>query len=67
MEEFVDSKGMAKKLSVPVSTVDYLRRKGEIPTVYVGKHARYIPDEVVKKLRGINAVLIEKDLITKQV
>lgn len=52
MEELVDKAALAKMLRVRVSTIDYLRRKGKIPYLYVGKHARYQPSEVYKKLQG---------------
>ena len=51
MEELVDKKRLAEILQVRVSTIDYLRRSGKIPYLSVGKHPRYQPAEVVRKLR----------------
>ena len=51
MQELVDKQTLAKMLGVRASTVDYLRRKGDIPSVRVGKHPRFVFDDVFKKLR----------------
>jgi len=45
-----DNKELAKELSIPVSTIDYLRRKGTIKAIWVGKHARYDKDKTIKEL-----------------
>ena len=51
---YVDKTEIAKMLSIPVSTVDYLRRKGKIPSIPVGRHNRYDPKEVEKSLKEKN-------------
>lgn len=43
-----DGKELAKELKIPESTVDYLRRKGKITAIWVGKHARYDKDRIIK-------------------
>jgi len=45
---------IAKMFSIPVSTVDYLRRKGKIPYILVGRHRRYYPERVRKHLEKRN-------------
>ncbi len=52
-----DNKELAKELSIPVSTVDYLRRKGKITPIWVGKHARYDKGKTIKEFtdRSINS------------
>lgn len=51
---YVDKTEIAKVFSIPVSTVDYLRRKGEIPSIQVGRHNRYDLKEVEKSLKVRN-------------
>ncbi len=51
METYCDKEEMAKILDIPESSVDYLRRKGELPAIRVGKHFRFIPSEVKAKLK----------------
>ncbi|MBI5144608.1 MAG: helix-turn-helix domain-containing protein [Candidatus Omnitrophica bacterium] len=51
---YVDKAEIAKVFSIPVSTVDYLRRKGEIPSIQVGRHNRYDLKEVEKSLKERN-------------
>ena len=52
--KFVDKVAIARMFNIPVSTVDYLRRKGKIPAITVGRHKRYNPEEVEKYLKGNN-------------
>jgi hypothetical protein len=52
---YVDNQEIARTFQIPVSTVDYLRRKGKLPSLKVGKHNRYDLKEVEKALRGRNS------------
>lgn len=51
---YVDKTEIARIFNIPVSTVDYLRRKGEIPSIQIGRHNRYDPKEVEKSLKVRN-------------
>jgi len=52
METFVDREQMAEQLKIPAATVDYLRRERGLPHVWVGKHCRYVPSDVVHWVRS---------------
>lgn len=52
---YLDKVEIAKIFNIPVSTVDYLRRKGEIPSIQVGRHNRYDLKEVEKSLKERNS------------
>jgi len=52
METFVDREQMAEQLKIPAATVDYLRRERGLPHVWVGKHCRYVPSDVVRWVRS---------------
>jgi hypothetical protein len=49
---YVDKTEIAKIFKIPVSTVDYLRRKGVIPSIPIGRHHRYDLKEVERCLKG---------------
>ncbi|PIY82953.1 MAG: hypothetical protein COX96_07460 [Candidatus Omnitrophica bacterium CG_4_10_14_0_2_um_filter_44_9] len=51
MKEYCGKEELAKTFDVPASTIDYLRRKGELPAIRVGKHFRFIPSEVKAYLK----------------
>ncbi len=51
---YVDKVTIARMFNIPVSTIDFLRRKGKIPSIKIGRHCRYNPEEVEKYLRGRN-------------
>lgn len=53
MEALVDIRGIARVLGIPESTVGYYIRKKGMPYIPVGKHKRFIPDEVIKWFRGL--------------
>ena len=52
--KFVDKVAIARMFNIPVSTVDYLRRKKMLPAIKIGRHSRYDPEEVEKYLKGNN-------------
>ena len=49
--KFVDKTEIARIFNIPISTVDYLRRKGEIPSIQIGRHNRYDPQQIEKYLK----------------
>lgn len=51
MKEYCGKEELAKIFDIPESTVDYLRRRGEIPAFRVGKHFRFNLLEVEAKLK----------------
>lgn len=51
---YVDKTELSKIFNIPVSTVDYLRRKGQIPYIQIGRHNRYDIKEVEKSLKERN-------------
>ena len=59
MEGFLDPKGLAEALSIPVSQVYRLTQKGELPHIRVGKYIRFNLDEVISDLHrdGAGALL----------
>ncbi len=52
---YVDNREIAKTFQIPVSTVDYLRRKGKMPCFKVGKHWRFDIKEVERTLKENNS------------
>lgn len=46
MKPLLDKKQLAELLNVQVGTVEGLTAAREIPITWVGKHARYDPDEI---------------------
>jgi excisionase family DNA binding protein len=59
MEGFLDPKGLAEALSIPVSQVYRLTQKGDLPHIRVGKYIRFNLDEVIRDLHrdGAGALL----------
>ena len=55
MEGFLDPKGLAEALSIPVSQVYRLTQKGELPHIRVGKYIRFNLDEVIGDLHRNSA------------
>jgi excisionase family DNA binding protein len=55
MEGFLDPKGLAEALSIPVSQVYRLTQKGELPHIRVGKYIRFNLDEVIRDLHRNSA------------
>jgi excisionase family DNA binding protein len=51
MKEYCGKEELAKMFNVPQSTIDYLRRKGKLPALKIGKHFRFIPSEVETSLK----------------
>ena len=50
MEKYLDREGLAKLLNVPVTSVDYYRRKKGMPCVKIGRHKRYVLKDVQRWL-----------------
>ncbi len=51
MKMYETKEWLAGWLSIKPSTVDHLRRRRGLPAIRVGKHYRYIPDEVSRWLK----------------
>ena len=47
-EPLWDKKRIAKELGVSPGTVDNLRRRGQLKSIYVGKRVLFNPEEVQK-------------------
>ena len=47
----VDDRGLAKMLNIPISSVNYLARKKKIPYIWVGRHRRFEPKEVIRNFK----------------
>jgi hypothetical protein len=52
MDVYVDKYAVAKALNVRASTVDYYRRRGMFPSIFVGKHPRFIIGDVLKAIKS---------------
>ena len=48
---YLDKQELAKVLKIPVTSIDYYRRKKDMPHIKIGKHKRYILAEVLAWLR----------------
>ena len=62
METFIDRDELARILSVPPSTVDYLRRKRGLPSFKIGKHFRYQITEVQRWSRNNVGIKNERSI-----
>ena len=50
MEGFLDPRGLAEVLSIPISQVYRLTQKGVLPHIRVGKYIRFNLNEVIREL-----------------
>lgn len=47
MENYLSTKELAKKLNVPLATIYFWIAKNEIPHIKIGKHHRFLYEEVL--------------------
>ena len=57
-EALVTAKALAMTLSLPVSCLYEYAKAGRIPSVRVGKHVRFSPDQVLAALRATGALTV---------
>lgn len=49
---YIGTKELAEKLNVPVNTIYYWIAKSQIPYIKIGKHHRFLYDEVMTFFRN---------------
>lgn len=47
-QEYMNTKMLAQKLNIPVNTIYYWVAKSQIPYIKIGKHHRFLYDEVME-------------------